>query len=334
MNSLKLQKPVVIVVVLGLALAAGLYLAGEKDTKDRVFQGYIEGRLVLVGAEQSGRIAKLTVTEGAHVNKGDLLFSLDEQLARAQLAKTKAALSQAKASLANLTAQQQRPEEIAVLNASKKRAKALYDLAKQELRRIERLVRRKVASTERFDQARAEHLQKKAALEEINGKIAVAHLPARQELISSARAGIKVAQQAQRQALIQLEKRSVKSPVTGWVQQIFFRIGEVINPGQPVVSLLPPANLKALFFVAQGSRSGLTIGRKVHVTCDGCADDLFGHISFVAQKAEFTPPIIYGPKERSKLVFRIEAALDKKAQNLSPGQPVSVIPLAPSSKAR
>ena len=331
---MKLQKPVAVVIFLGFILAGGLYIAGEKDTKDRVFQGYIEGKLVLVGAEQSGRIAKLTLAEGALGNKGDLLFSLDQQLANAQFAKTKAALSQAKAGLANLTAQQQRPEEIAVLNASKKRAKAAYDLAKQELRRVERLLRRKVASQDRFDKTRAEHLQMKAALDEIDAKIAVAHLPARKQLIKSAKAGIEFAQQALRQARIQLEKRSVKSPVTGRVQQIYFRVGEVINPGQPVLSLLPPANLKALFFVAEGYRSSLAVGRKVHITCDGCADDLFGHISFVAQQAEFTPPIIYGPKERSKLVFRIEAALEKKAQSLSPGQPVSVIPLAPSSKAR
>ena len=172
---MKLQKPVAVVVFLGFILAVGLYLAGEEDTNDRVFQGYIEGKLVLVGAEQSGRIEKLTLTEGVLVNKGDLLFSLDEQLARARLGETKAALAMAKAVLANLTAQQQRPEEIAVLNASKKRAKAAYDLAKQELRRVERLVRRKVASIERFDKTRAEHLQMKAALEEIDAKIAVAH---------------------------------------------------------------------------------------------------------------------------------------------------------------
>ena len=119
-----LHKPVAAVVFLGCVLAGGLYLAREKDTKDRVFQGYVEGRLVLVGAEQSSRIAKLTLTEGALVNNGDLLFSLDEQLARVQLAKTKAALSQAKAGLANLTAQQQRPEEIAVFSMLRKNGPA------------------------------------------------------------------------------------------------------------------------------------------------------------------------------------------------------------------
>ncbi len=262
------------------------------------------------------------------------MFSLNEELARARLNETNATLLKAKAVVANLSASQQRPEEIAVLNASRKQAKATYDLAILELRRVERLVRKKVASKERFDKARTEHLQMKAALDEIDARIAAARLPARKELITSAKAGVIAAQEAHHQALILLKKRRVYAPETGRVQKIFFREGEVVSPGQPVLSLLPAANLRALFFVSERFRSTLTVGRKVRIDCDSCAPDLYGQISFMAQKAEFTPPIIYGPKERSKLVFHIEATLEKKAQSLAPGQPVSVIPLALSSQTQ
>ena len=96
-------------------------------------------------------------------------------------------------------------------------------------------------------------------------------------------------------------------PVTGSVEQIYFRVGEMVPAGKPVVALLPPGNLKVRFFVNEALLPQIKLGDMVKVHCDGCAGDLTAKVSFIARSSEFTPPVIYSLDERSKLVFLIEA---------------------------
>jgi HlyD family secretion protein len=98
-----------------------------------------------------------------------------------------------------------------------------------------------------------------------------------------------------------------------------------VAPGQPVVSLLPPANIKVKFFVAQDALPGLQLGTAVQVRCDGCTAPIAAKVSFMASRAEYTPPVIYSNAQRAKLVFLIEARPEPKdATQLKPGQPVDV----------
>ena len=120
-----------------------------------------------------------------------------------------------------------------------------------------------------------------------------------------------------------LVRRKMASPVTGTVQQVYFRPGEMVPAGRPIVALLPPGNLKVRFFVPESVLPQLTYGDVVKVGCDGCAGDLTARVSFIASSAEFTPPVIYSREERSKLVFLIEA-LPEKPQELRVGQPIDV----------
>ena len=89
------------------------------------------------------------------------------------------------------------------------------------------------------------------------------------------------------------------SPVAGTVQQIYFRVGEMVPAGKPVVALLPPGNLKVRFFVNEAMLPKLTLGDPVNIHCDGCEADITAKISFIARTSEFTPPVIYSLEERT-----------------------------------
>jgi HlyD family secretion protein len=66
----------------------------------------------------------------------------------------------------------------------------------------------------------------------------------------------------------------------------------------------------------------------VRIACDGCGAPIPAKISFIANRAEYTPPVIYSNAQRAKLVFMVEARPDPvDAPRLHPGQPVSVIPI-------
>jgi HlyD family secretion protein len=120
-----------------------------------------------------------------------------------------------------------------------------------------------------------------------------------------------------------LSRRSVFSAVDGTVQQIYFRPGEMVPTGRPVLSLLPPGNVKVRFYVPETVLPAVAYGDEIKVSCDGCVNGLTARISFIAKQSEFTPPVIYSLEERAKLVFLIEALPDKPGE-LRVGQPVDV----------
>jgi len=120
-----------------------------------------------------------------------------------------------------------------------------------------------------------------------------------------------------------LARRTVFSPVSGTVQQVYYRAGEMVPAGRPVLALLPPGNIKVRFFVPEAVLPHFAYGDAVKIGCDGCDRNLTAHVSFIARQSEFTPPVIYSLEERAKLVFLIEA-LPGKPGDLRVGQPVDV----------
>ena len=145
-----------------------------------------------------------------------------------------------------------------------------------------------------------------------------------QKAYDDAQQAVREAEARLNSAKTRLGRRKVASPATGTIQQIYFRPGEMVPAGRPVVALLPPGNVKIRFFVAEALLPTISLGDTVTVRCDGCAPDLAARVSFISRTAEYTPPVIYSLEERAKLVFLIEAR-PQHPENLRVGQPVSVL---------
>jgi HlyD family secretion protein len=124
-------------------------------------------------------------------------------------------------------------------------------------------------------------------------------------------------------ARTRLARRNVFAPLAGTIQQVYFRPGEVVPPGRPVVSLLAPGNVKVRFFVPEAMLPQIKPGDAIGVMCDGCAANMTARVNFISKKAEYTPPVIYSFEERSKLVFLVEARPDQP-DDMRVGQPVRV----------
>ena len=120
-----------------------------------------------------------------------------------------------------------------------------------------------------------------------------------------------------------LARRNGFAPVNGTVQQIYFREGETVPAQRPVLSIMPPGNMKIRFYVPETELPKLAIGDEVRVTCDNCAADLTAKIYFSSTAAEYTPPVIYSLDERNKLVYLIQAR-PSRPDSLRVGQPISV----------
>jgi HlyD family secretion protein len=304
-------------------VALVLAVAGCNPVASPALQGWVEADLVFVGPDEAGRVETLSVREGDTVKTEAPLFALDADLQISDLKAAVASVAEARARLARLEAAQQRKEEIAVLEAQERRAEAALALSTSELERQRILAQRGITSKAALDTATANFDRDRAALEEIRRQIHVARMAAREEDIAAAREALRAAEARRVAAETRLARRRVASPVAGVVQQIYFRPGEVVLAGRPVLALLPPGNIKIRFFVPEPTLPGVALGDLVVVTCDGCPQNLTARIDFIARTAEFTPPVIYSREERAKLVFLVEARPDKP-EVLRVGQPVSV----------
>ncbi|MBV2187011.1 MAG: multidrug transporter, partial [Rhizobium sp.] len=74
----------------------------------------------------------------------------------------------------------------------------------------------------------------------------------------------------------------------------------------------------------------VAIGQTAHVACDGCAP-MDARVSFISDRAEYTPPEIYSLEERAKLVFRVEA-VPQDPTGVRPGLPIDVTLSPPESR--
>ena len=241
----------------GLLFAlASFALAGCGNNNDYVLQGWVEAELIFVSPDEQGRVETLKVREGDRVQKGDVLFTVDDDLQKA---------------------------DVVVRNTAVINAQQSFDRAKE-------LLKSSAGTQKNYDDAEAALRQAKANLD-----------------WSQTRLG----------------RRNAYSPSEGTIEQIYYRPGETVPAGRPVVALLPPGNLKIRLFAPQAALPKINYGQTVGVSCDGCENGLAAKVSFIARSAEFTPPVIYSLEERAKLVFLIEARPDHP-EKFRVGQPVTV----------
>jgi HlyD family secretion protein len=213
--------------------------------------------MIFVSPDEQGRVERLLVREGDQVKKGDLLFTLDDDLQVADVEVRQAALNN----------------------------------AQQAFNRAAQLLKTAAGTQKTYEDAEAALNQAKANLTAARTRLA---------------------------------RRRMLAPVSGTLQTVYYRPGETVQPAKPVIALLPPSNLKIRFFAPERRLATIKIGDTVNVSCDSCAHGLTAKVAFIAQSAEYTPPVIYSLEERAKLVYLIEARPDQP-DKFRVGQPVSVM---------
>jgi len=308
-----------------LVLAAfGVLLSGCSDANKTQWQGYIEGEYVLVASPIGGALEQLNVKRGDQVKTGDVLFGLEHAPEEAARNEAAARLDQAKARLENLL-KGKRPTEIESIEARLAQAQASLELSKAEYKRWEKLMSDGVASRSEFDRVRASYERDQRVVAEWNSELATAKLGGRTDEVQAAEAEVASMTAAMARAEWNLSQKKQSAPTNGMVFDTLYRPGEWVSAGGPVVSILPPGNVKTRFFVQQTRLGALKIGQKLAIKADGFSNSVPAAITYIAPQAEYTPPVIYSRENRAKLVFMVEAAfVSPDPAILHPGQPVDV----------
>jgi len=292
------------------------------------WSGYAEGEYVQVAAPVAGTLLTLAVQSGQTVASGAPLFTLEADAEAGARREAEAHLEAARAQARN-TDSGRRTDEVAVTQAQLNQARAQAALARGELQRQQGLRAQGFVSAARIDDAQAAVAQSAAHVAELEAALKVAQLPARPDERSAAKAQSNAAEAVLAQSQWRLRQKQQAAPTAGQIADTYFRPGEFVAAGQPVVSLLPAGAIKARFFVPEAELGKLAPGQAVSLQCDGCGAPIAARVSFIATRAEYTPPVIYSNTQRTRLVFMIEArpsAAD--APRLRPGQPLDVRPAA------
>lgn len=305
-------------------IAALLLVACERKEAD-TYPGYAEGEYLRVASPYGGSLAVLSVKRGDIVSADAPLFALEQENERAAREEARARLQQAEASLENLK-KGKRTAELAAVRAQLAQAAAAQKLSMAEFKRAQELVASGFLSPARLDESRSALERDRARVTELDSQLKVANLAARPDEIAAAEAEAKAARQQLAQAEWRLAQKTQRAPRAALVADTLYTAGEWVQPGMPVVSLLPPENLKLRFFVPERALASLKIGQDVQVSCDGCASTV-AKISYISPQAEYTAPLIYSKENRAALVFLVEARpKPEEAARLHAGQPVEVKP--------
>jgi HlyD family secretion protein len=308
-----------------LASLGILVLAACGPAKERPLQGYVEGEYARVGAPFAGTLEKLSVKRGDQIAAGAALFALEQENELAARRQAEEQLKSAQARLDNLKTGK-RPPEVQTVEEQLRQAEAARELSLANFKRQESLYKSGFISSAALDDARTKLKSDEASVAQLKASVATANLPGgRPDEIRAAQADAEAAASALAQADWRLSQRAIEAPQAGRVNDTYYVVGDFVPAGNPVVSLLPATNVKIRFYVPEPMLGRLKIGEAVSFACDGCGDAMSATVSFIADRAEFTPPVLYSRENRAKLVFLVEARVAQDiASRLNPGQPVDV----------
>ncbi len=197
------QKIVLILLVL-VAAATGIYYALTRPPREIILTGIVTTDEVIVGPEIQGRLQRLFVQEGDPVTKGELLALIQPETEQANMAFYTSSEQQSAADLAQ--------------------AQADLENARLNFERIQGLYSNNVESVQTYDQARTAYESARARVDSMNQQIEAA-----------------AAQKDK--AAVQLGYTKIFAPITGIVDTRAALQGEVVNPGQAIVTLIDQDDL-------------------------------------------------------------------------------------------
>ncbi|TIN92193.1 MAG: HlyD family secretion protein [Mesorhizobium sp.] len=231
------------VLIVLLLVAAGLVLwwlnARQYESTDDAF---IDARTVTIGAEISGRVTDVAVTDNQPVKAGDILLRIDDSDYQANLKQADAGVAAAQAEIADVQAQIE--AQNAKIDAAQKQvaqAQAALDFAKAEDQRNRELLAKGTATQQQAQQAASTLRQDQAALDsaQANAAAAKSQIVVLQAQGKSAEAKLNQAKASQDQAHTTLSRTAITAPVAGHATSISVGQGTYAQPGQVLMMFVP-----------------------------------------------------------------------------------------------
>lgn len=301
--------------------------------------GAVEGTVVDLASKVAGRLTEVHVKEGQRVEAGARLAVLDCVEPKLRLAQAQAQLEAARAE--SQAAQGMAEAEgfqgsaaSAQANASAARAEALAaqkGIAARDQARLSQVG--KYATPAQLDRVSAQAeglgLEVKAAKAQTEAASRTARAARVRAGSAQSRAIAAASQVEALEGAVALAEAMVAecvliAPRAGYVEDIFYDVGEIVPPGMPALRLIDLTDVWVTFYLDNASLGQITVGERAEVIADAWPGEPFvGTISTVGLEAEFTPRNIQTKDDRTRLVYPVQVRLENREGRLRPGMPVT-----------
>jgi HlyD family secretion protein len=336
------------VVIIGVLI----YYIVVRPTREIVLTGIVTTDEVIVSPEIQGRLDKVLVREGDTVTNGQVLAVIQPQTQQADMAfyasseKSSAAqVSQAEADFNFQQAQtsnqvQQAEANLDAANAQTVQAKAELENTRLNFQRQETLHKTDVESQQSYDQARTSYDASKARMDaaEKQAKAAEAavalaksnseQVAARQAAFEASRHQLAAAGAQKEKAKVQLGHTEIHSPIDAIVDTRAALSGEVVNPGQAIVTLINQDDLWVRADVEESYIDRIRVGDNLQVRLPSGATRE-GTVFFRGVDADYATQRDVSRTKRDIKTFEIRLHCDNKDRALAVGMTAYVdVPLA------
>jgi membrane fusion protein (multidrug efflux system) len=257
-----------IFITLGIAWTLlNIFVLSKREKTD---DAYVTGNQVRVSAEVTGTVVEVFVRNTSKVDAGQPLLRLDDTDAKQKLARAAAELAQ---TVRQVRVQQAQAVQYdgAITERELQLARAQADLAKREP-----LLAQQAVAGEEVRHAREAVQLAQAGLTQVRQQsVAARALVAGVSLAENP--AVLAASTAYQDAWIELHRTTIVAPMGGYVAQRSVQLGQRIAPGEPLLSVIPLADvwLEANFKEAQLRH--LRIGQPVKVVADVYGGDVVFH---------------------------------------------------------
>ncbi len=338
------------------AIGAVAYVLLERGPQTLVLTGIVTTDDVRVGALISGRVESLEVREGDAVKKGQLLARIQPQENQADVdyyrslqQSSSATVEQAKAELKFLETQtreqiRQAEANVEVTKADAQQAAADLEKSRLQFEREKRLREKQLDSVEALDEARTTYESAKAhaaaldmQVQAADAALAVAQsneqqIAARKAALQSADQQLAAADAQTQKAEVRLAYTEVRAPLDGIVDVRAALPGEVVNPGQTIVTLVDPDNLWVRADVEESYVDRIHLGDKLEVRLPSGARRECS-VFFRGVDADYATQRDVSRTKRDIKTFELRLRCDNRDRSLALGMTAYVsLPLGQSGK--
>jgi HlyD family secretion protein len=256
-----MKKPVLVLVVLSVLAVVGGGLWRAAQPVPEQLQGMLEARETDVALKIAGRIGEVPVTQGQHIEKGDVLVRLDSPELAAKHAQASGARDAAQA-VSSKAQHGARAEEIRMARAQWERATVAQDLAAKSWQRVDHLYQEGLVSAQKRDEAEANVRAAEGQTRAAKAQLDMAQSGARTEDRAAAAAQVRQVEGVLQEVEAAQAETELHSPVAGEVAKVLAKVGELSPQGVPVVTIVDLSDHWALFNVREDRMAQFAVGQR------------------------------------------------------------------------
>ena len=285
--------------IIGFLTIIVSFIGCSGDAGERQYTGILEGTSFQVPALTPGQIIQIPVNTGEHVQKGQLLATVDSTELTFQREQLLAAKDELYIQM-----------EIAQTNVA--RANKDYAYIKTTHDRIANLYDSQSVTKQQLDDVTNNLQNSQTAV--ANSKQALSSLAVNQKRIE---AQIKSVNK-------KIMDSKIIAPADGIITNIYYENGEAIPQFAPIMEIINIDKMEVKIYISETLLSSVKYGQEVSVSVDGLDKSLNGEVIWVSPKAEFTPKTILTPSTRTSLVYAVKILINNDNGILKHGMPVVI----------